>query len=365
MTQNSEMADIRKNFYEIYNKKLQGILSDFEKKRKAWILNCILIGIAGILIMVFCIKIAPFISVAIPFLYCLIVYQIDRDFKKSLKASCSPFIIKAFEELKWRTYGSNKAISDCDLEFSELFAFYTNRADDDVFIGKYNGVDYAISETELLEIVEYASRRRMTHRVFKGVIINLIFNKQIRTSTIITSKGDLNVKGRRWALYAVILNFSLLLFASTILMLNGVPKAIWCVILFAIALIVAIVKAVLEFRYQGSKLIYTNKIKFEDNEFNKKYDVYSFDEIEARYLITPAFMERFKNMQTAFGTKRVKCSFYDDKIMFAITTNKNLFELGSLFRPVTDYDNFNKFFKELTSILKFIDYFKLDEKTGL
>ena len=72
MTQNSEMADIRKNFYEIYNKKLQGILSDFEKKRKAWILNCILIGIAGILIMVFCIKIAPFISVAIPFLYCLI-----------------------------------------------------------------------------------------------------------------------------------------------------------------------------------------------------------------------------------------------------------------------------------------------------
>ena len=103
----------------------------------------------------------------------------------------------------------------------------------------------------------------------------------------------------------------------------------------------------------------------EDPEFSKKYKAYSSDQIEGRYLITPAFMEQFKNIQTAFGTNKVKCSFYGNSLMFAISTNKNLFEIGNLFYNLNNPKQMEIFFNELTSIFMLVDYFKLNEKTGL
>ena len=107
------------------------------------------------------------------------------------------------------------------------------------------------------------------------------------------------------------------------------------------------------------------KINLEDADFGKIFDVYSTDQVEARYLLTPTFMERFKNIQTSFGAKILKCSFYDDNFMVAITTDKNLFEIGSLFKSFNDSKIITQFYYELNSILQMVEYFKLDEKTGL
>ena len=86
-----------------------------------------------------------------------------------------------------------------------------------------------------------------------------------------------------------------------------------------------------------------------------------------RYLVTPAFMERFKNLHTSFGTEMAKCAFFDDKIMFALSTGKNLFELtGGMFFSLKDNAEQAKiFYEEISAIYEIIDYFKLDEKTGL
>ena len=110
---------------------------------------------------------------------------------------------------------------------------------------------------------------------------------------------------------------------------------------------------------------YLKPVKVEDTVFSKKYVAYSSDQVEGRYLITPAFMERFKNLQTAFGTNKIKCSFVGAKIMFAISTRKNLFEIGSIFHSLTNPKIMEKFFNELASIYLMIDYFKLNENTKL
>ena len=108
-------------------------------------------------------------------------------------------------------------------------------------------------------------------------------------------------------------------------------------------------------------------MQLEDSDFTKKYDVYSKDQVEGRYLVTPAFMERFKNLHTSFGTEKAKCAFFDDKIMFALSTGKNLFELtGGMFFSLKDNAEQAKiFYEEISAIYEIIDYFKLDEKTGL
>ena len=51
--------------------------------------------------------------------------------------------------------------------------------------------------------------------------------------------------------------------------------------------------------------------------------------------------------------------------MFAISTNKNLFEVGSIWRSLEDPKTLNQLFDELYSIYSMIDYFKLDQKIGL
>ena len=51
--------------------------------------------------------------------------------------------------------------------------------------------------------------------------------------------------------------------------------------------------------------------------------------------------------------------------MIAISTDRDLFEIGSLYKSLEDTESINSFFNEIYSILELIDYFKLNEKTGL
>lgn len=105
--------------------------------------------------------------------------------------------------------------------------------------------------------------------------------------------------------------------------------------------------------------------ELEDVEFNKKFDVYTNDEIDARYLITPSFMERLKNIKTAFKASSVSCAFYGDLLIIALPTNKDIFSICSLIKKVDDSKQFFQMYEEIISIVKLIDYFKLDQKIGL
>ena len=105
-----------------------------------------------------------------------------------------------------------------------------------------------------------------------------------------------------------------------------------------------------------------DKIILEDPKFNKKYNAYSSDQVEGRYILTTAFIERFQNLQTAFKSKNIKCSFYDNKLMIAISTNKNLFEICNINKSFENTKDILEFYKQVSSIYQIIDYFKLDKK---
>ena len=195
----------------------------------------------------------------------------------------------------------------------------------------------------------------MAWPVFVGVIIMINSNKTIKNKTIITTKNDFNIK-----------NSNPLLLVCTLILISyffisGLPIGI-AVFLSLLTLLAYIFGKIFENKKAKESL---NSIILEDPEFNKKYNVYSSNQIEGRYLVTTSFMERFKTLHTAFGSNKAKCAFFDDKVMFAISTNKNLFEIGDLFHPLTDMKHINDFMKEISAIYEIIDYFKLTEKTGL
>lgn len=107
------------------------------------------------------------------------------------------------------------------------------------------------------------------------------------------------------------------------------------------------------------------EVKLEDVEFSKKYQVFSDNQIEARYLITTSFMERFQNIKTAYEASEIYGAFYDNYIYIAPRCNKDLFSLAHLSKTLIDEEQYDVLFDEFASILTLVDHFKLNMKLGL
>ena len=287
-----------------------------------------------------------------------------KNYAMKIKSDCLSKLLKVFGDIQWQN-GKN-IINDWELNRSALFSNFNTRYTDDEFSGSFNGVPFKICETNLLQI-SGSGKSRTYIPVFKGVVIQFKSNKIIRNRTMIATKGDFTAKNS-WLLlwlrvskpFIQMFHFAWLgLSMPLIQMLIEHPAG--CLIAFVVLGLIC---------WGGSKISYKDEekldeVKLEDPEFCKKFNAYSSDQVEARYLLTTAFIERFQNLNTAFGAKKAKCSFYGDKIMFAISTNKNLFEVGSLFKSLEKPGAVNQFYNELASIYSMIDYFKLDEKVGL
>ena len=130
--------------------------------------------------------------------------------------------------------------------------------------------------------------------------------------------------------------------------------------------------------FKGKHVIYPNSIvstatppkhlsqtKLEDFEFNEKYVVYTNNETELRYLLTPSFIERLKSIKTEFDVLSTYISFYNGVFFLGLITKKDLFEISNMDESLYNTELFSKMVEEIISILKLIDHFKLDQKIGM
>lgn len=69
------------------------------------------------------------------------------------------------------------------------------------------------------------------------------------------------------------------------------------------------------------------RVKLESEAFEDCFDVYSTDELEARYLLSPSMMERLVALDRRMGGG-ITVSFYRSKVYIAIPDSKNHFESG-------------------------------------
>lgn len=293
-----------------------------------------------------------FVIPVILLLICLCIFVINRynkNFKLYLKKACLQKVLTRLGSIKWQI--GKSIITKTQRTKSMLLPDYHYFKNDDTFTGEYKGVVYSIAETEL-----FYRRRQTTEdtKIYHGVLINFAANKKIKAKTIVTSKGDMNIMNNAPLLGAII--------ALSVFVISAGPYAILMIIAILFGLSIAFAVLSLFHKEPFEKL---NKIVLEDPVFNRKYTAYSSDEVEGRYLLTTGFMERFNKVRTAFGVNNIKCSFYDNDFMIAIKTRKDLFELGSLFTSLKNPKYIRKFMDEYISIISLIDYFKLDEKTGL
>lgn len=294
----------------------------------------------------------------------------NKEFKGFLKKKCTSFIKKEFGLKSMRgTKFDKQALVD-----SNLFSNFNELEYDDVIEGCHNKVPYTIAE------VNIANQGRKSYiQIFKGVIISFKSHKKINSHTLITTKGDNQIRN-----YPPAINILLFIFTFGVILPMVLFPFIFAIsfkdllklidfsqillqittleVLSSLMFVIIIGFILAAYITQKRKM---QDVKLEDNIFEKRFNVYTQDQVEARYLLTPTFMERYKSLETAFGTKKIKCAFFEDQIMFAIPTKDDLFELGSLYTKQSSRKAVGKFYDELKSVQEMIDHFKLNEKTGL
>ncbi|PHR58250.1 MAG: hypothetical protein COA43_10825 [Robiginitomaculum sp.] len=91
-----------------------------------------------------------------------------------------------------------------------------------------------------------------------------------------------------------------------------------------------------------------------DPVFEKKFEAYSTDQVEARYLLTPVFMQTLVDLEESVSGKKIRFGFFDDKLHIAIEA-PNQFEIGSMLKTLIDVERTKKILKEINAILNVID----------
>ncbi len=101
-------------------------------------------------------------------------------------------------------------------------------------------------------------------------------------------------------------------------------------------------------------------VKLEDPEFEKEFCVYSDDQVEARYILSPSLMKRIVDFKRKWNTK-VYLSFRDSKVYIAIKMDKNLFETR-LFKSIVDYNFIEQNIRFLTLLTGIVEDLNLNTR---
>ncbi|RGX86432.1 DUF3137 domain-containing protein [Bacteroides intestinalis] len=103
-----------------------------------------------------------------------------------------------------------------------------------------------------------------------------------------------------------------------------------------------------------------SRVKMESPDFEKVFDVFSTNQIEARYLITPSMMERMLKLDSNFK-KGITISFRNSTILVAIPDSKNRFE-ADVWSSLNDMSILKSDFAVLQSLLEIVDELNLNTR---
>jgi len=101
-------------------------------------------------------------------------------------------------------------------------------------------------------------------------------------------------------------------------------------------------------------------IKLEDPEFEREFVVYADDQIEARYLLSPALMSRIVHLKRQAGV-RISLAFVDDKVYVAIPIARNMFE-PKLFTSAANPAPLREYIADLSLAIGIVDELNLNTR---
>lgn len=114
--------------------------------------------------------------------------------------------------------------------------------------------------------------------------------------------------------------------------------------------------------FQGQTIVFRNswlklksgkqRVKLENPNFEKRFDVFSTDQVEARYILTPNMMERLLELDSRFPGK-ITVSFRNSSVIVAIPDRTNHFETD-IWECQLNTDKLKREFATLVSLFQIV-----------
>jgi len=184
------------------------------------------------------------------------------------------------------------------LDNHNLMPSYHDQSFEDLVTGTRAGVEFSLVECKLTR-QEGSGKNRRTVTKFQGVLVHLRYPKPFLGRTIIA-------RSKWWRM--------------------------------------------------GNKMKGLEKVKLASAELDRAFTVYSNDQVEARYLITPDKMERMIKLEQFFEGGKLRGVFEGDHLTIALEADDQ-FEGGSIFKPLVDPVRFKQGLHEMGLICDLIDGF--------
>ena len=102
-----------------------------------------------------------------------------------------------------------------------------------------------------------------------------------------------------------------------------------------------------------------SKVTLENPTFENIFNTYSSDQVEARYILSPAMMERILELKELFNSN-INLSFTGNHVYLAISKSKNHFE-PKLGKKI-DINQLERIYQEIEACLKIIDTLDLNTR---
>ncbi len=279
-----QLSDKLRGFNRYYEKELRPKLEVLEVERKeafkqVW-LTAVIGGGLSAFIFVFLDNALVFFTVAgvsfFTFAFFLHKYsKIKEDAKLSVMR-----VVCASLEFKYSLDPSYRKVED--FRRLDLVSSYNRESHEDEGSGALEGVDFYLQESKLVKITG-SGKNKKRRTIFKGLLCHFDFHKNFNGTTI--GKKD----------YTALVNF------------------------FSDA-------------FQRGE-----RVKLEDPEFESKFQVFSTDQVEARYLLTPGFMNRMLEMTRLTHIRNIQFAFDDGKLYMALESSRKFFEGGGHKLDSPDY----------------------------
>lgn len=217
------------------------------------------------------------------------------------------------------SYNPDGRISDGHIDHCLLFSERIDRIyGEDLIKGRLGLTDFELSELELVRIERSTgSKGQSTTRhvtVFKGVLFVADFHKSFRGVTLLLANGWLGTSG----------------------FFNKVGNSVTN--LFA-----------------KQKI---SNIDLENPDFNRYFDTNTSDEVEARYILSPNFIERILAFKS-WHDQKVEFAFVGSRMYVAISTNDKFFE--PTVRLPTE-QQLERIYDELFFFFSLIEHFDLNTR---
>lgn len=379
-----ELFSLQQRFREFYEEKLSGDYVKLEQERKSYldsfVFGCVLL--AGFLGLSCCLyytssmvqgwmsnsRLFWYIWSLIFLLLGYFPYIQIQEYKEKAKKRVMKKILSFFGRVEYDGHYSEH--SEEMMKKSGLFGVFNDFYFDDCFSGGYNGVKVNVSEVELVNDTGSGKTRRII-RKFKGILISFDMKKKFSGQTIVRKKGSgfSDVFGVGWMsyLHALPLVFLLVAFFIPVLMFSDALLSndrwlLWYSILEGVFFWGFPLFFLFKFLQKKRNAKNMQDVNLEDVVFDKNWNVRSSDQIEARYVLTPALMERMLEIKKRFRGRKIEFSFWNNKVLIAVHTNKDMFETTSLFSSALKYRKVQEVVAQFYSVFSAVDLFKTEAK---